>query len=156
MRLTEQIQKKRTKNLSHICHLAKNLYNAANFQYRQFFFHLEEFLTYYDLQVIFKSTNVYKALPAQTSQQILLLVIRNWKAYWRALREYRKHHKKFHGRPKPPKYKKKNGESIVIFTNQTARIKNGSIHFPKSTNLKPIKTRLTTFQQIHIIPKGNY
>ena len=78
MKLTEQIQKAKTHTLSYICHLAKNLYNTANFQYRQFFFHLEEFLTYYDLQEIFKSTNIYKALPAQTSQQILLLVIRNW------------------------------------------------------------------------------
>ena len=81
MRLTERIQVRRTPVLSRLCHLAKNLYNAANFQYRQFYFHLDEFLTYYDLQEIFKNTTEYKALPAQSSQQILRLVIKNWKAY---------------------------------------------------------------------------
>jgi putative transposase len=156
MILTEQIQIKRTKNLSYLCHLAKNLYNAANFHYRQFFFHLDEFLTYYDLQVIFKNSQVYKSLPAQTSQQVLRLVIKNWKAYWRTLQKFKQNPTKFMGRPKPPKYKQKNGESIVIFTNQNARLINGYIQFPKSTLLPPLKTRLDKFQQIRILPKGFY
>jgi len=50
MQLTEQIQLKSSPELSHLCHLAKNLYNQALFQYRQFFFNLEEFINYYDLQ----------------------------------------------------------------------------------------------------------
>jgi putative transposase len=108
------------------------------------------------LQVILKDKNCYKALPAQTSQQILDLLIKNWKSYWNALKEYKKEPSKFLGRPKPPKYKEKNGESIVIFTNQNTRIKNGTIHFPKSCNLKPIKTRVEKYQQIRIIPNGNF
>ena len=67
MQLTEQIQLKYSPELSELCHKAKNLYNAANFQYRQFFFNLERFINYYDLQVILKNYNCYKALPAQTS-----------------------------------------------------------------------------------------
>lgn len=57
--------------------------------------------------------------------------------------------------PKLPKYKNKNGESIAIFTNQNSRIKNGYIHFPKSCNLTPIKTRVLSYQQIRILPKTN-
>ncbi len=68
MEIVEQIQLKPSPQLSHLCHLAKNLYNEANYQYRQFYFLLEEFLTYYDLQVILKDYACYKALPAQTSQ----------------------------------------------------------------------------------------
>jgi len=156
IQLTEQIQHKKTPELSYICHLAKNLYNLANFHYRQFFFKLEEFLNYFDLQVILKDQETYKALPAQTSQQILRLVIQNWKAYWRALKEYQKDPSKFFAKPKMPKYKKINGESIVIFTNQNSRIKNGMIYFPKKTNLPLIKTRIEKYQQIRIIPKGRY
>ena len=154
MQLTEQIQLKPSPELSHLCHLAKNLYNQANYQYRQFFFNLEEFINYYDLQVILKEKECYKQLPAQTSQQILDLVMKNWKSYWASLKEYKINPLKFLGRPKPPNYKEKNGESICIFTNQNTRLKEGFIHFPKSCHLSPIKTRLLNYQQIRIIPMG--
>ena len=156
MQLTEQIQLKYSKELSLLCHKAKNLYNEANFQYRQFFFNLGEFINYYDLQVILKNYDCYKSLPAQSSQQILQLVMQNWKSYWTALKEYRLNPTKFLGIPKIPKYKEKNGENIVIFTNQNTRLKDGYIHFPKTCHLEPIKTRITQYQQIRIIPKGNY
>jgi len=132
------------------------LYNLANFHYRQFFFNLEEFLSYYDLQVILKDHETYKVLPAQTSQQILRLVIQNWTSFWRALKEYRKNPRKFFATPKMPNYKKKKGEFITIFTNQNTRIKNGMIYFPIKTRLPPIKTRIEKYQQIRIIPKGRY
>ena len=132
------------------------MYNLANFHYRQFFFNLEEILSYYDLQVILKDHEAYKVLPAQTSQQILRLVIQNWRSFWRALKEYRKDPCKFFATPKMPNYKKKKGESITIFTNQNTRIKNGMIYFPIKTGLPPIKTRIEKYQQIRIIPKGRY
>lgn len=136
--------------------MAKNLYNLANFHYRQFLFHLDEFINYYDLQIILKDHSVYKALPAQTSQQILRLVMKNWKSYWKALKEYSKDKSKFLGRPKMPNYKRKNGESIAIFTNQNSWIKNGYLQFPKSVNLPLIKIRIKKYQQIRILPKGSY
>ncbi|MFW9782699.1 MAG: RNA-guided endonuclease TnpB family protein, partial [Candidatus Heimdallarchaeota archaeon] len=49
MRLTEQIQVKKSKELSKVCHLAKNLYNLANWYLRQDFFNLNHLLSYYDL-----------------------------------------------------------------------------------------------------------
>jgi putative transposase len=154
MQVTEQIQLKSSATLSKLCHLAKNLYNEALFHYRQFFFNLDEFINYYDLQVILKNYECYKALPVQTSQQILQLVMKNWKSYWAALKTYKIDPSAFLGRPKPPKYKEKNGESICIFTNQNTRIKDGYIHFPKSCHLPPIKTRISQYQQIRIIPQG--
>ena len=94
-RLTEQIQLRSTPELSHFCHLAKNLYNAANFEFRQFFFNLSEFVNYYDLQVMLKNADCYKALPAQTAQQILKLVVKNWKSYFAAVKEYILHPERF-------------------------------------------------------------
>jgi putative transposase len=132
MKLTETIQVRKSKELSLLCHLAKNLYNLANYHYRQFLFHLGEFITYYDLQVILKDHEAYKVLPAQTSQQILRLVMKNWKSYWNAIKEYSKDKSKFLGCPKMPNYKRKDGESIAIFTNQNSWIKNGHVQFPKS------------------------
>ena len=154
MQLTEHIQLQPTPALSHLCHLAKNLYNAANFEFRQFFFNLGEFVNYYDLQVMLQHAECYKALPAQTSQQISALVIKNWKSYFAARKEYRIHPEKFSAHPHPPHYKEKYGESIATFTNQNTRFKSGYIYFPKKANLPPIKTRIPQYQQIRIIPQG--
>ena len=141
--------------LSKLCHLAKNLYNLANWYVRQDFFKLNNLLNYYDLDYILKDKQVYRKLPSQTSQQILKLVNRNWRAYFRALKEYRINPKKFKNKPRIPHYKKKNGESIVIFTNQQCRIKEGYLHFPKKVNLKLMKTRIKEkLREVRIIPLG--
>ncbi len=76
MRLTEIIQVKKSLELSKICHLAKNLYNLANWYFRQDFLNLNNFLSYYNLDFILKNKEAYKNLPSQTSQQILKIVIR--------------------------------------------------------------------------------
>jgi putative transposase len=154
MQLSEQIQLKFSPALSVLCHKTKNLYNLAMYHYRQFYFALGEFINYYDLQEILKSSDAYKNLPAQTSQQILDLVIKSWRSYWKALQAYKRDPSKFVGKPRFPKYKPKNGEFIAIFTNQNARIRNNTIYFPKSCGLTPIKTRIKKFQQIRIIPQG--
>ena len=155
MRLTEIIQVKKSKALSKVCHLAKNLYNLANWYFRQDFFNLNNFLSYYDSDFILKDKEAYKNLPSQTSQQILKLVVRNWKSYFRALKEYKRDFKKFKRKPNIPRYKKKNGETIVIFTNQQCKIKESYLYFPKKVNLEPIKTRIKEkLNQVRIIPLG--
>ncbi|MFX1575191.1 MAG: RNA-guided endonuclease InsQ/TnpB family protein [Promethearchaeota archaeon] len=155
MRLTELIQVKYSQELSKLCHLTKNLYNLANWYVRQEFFNLNNILTYYDLDFILKNKKAYQSLPSQTSQQVLKYITRNWKAYFKALREYQKNYKKFKRRPKIPQYKKKNGESIAIFTNQQCKIKDGYLYFPKRVNLEPIKTRIKErLKEVRIIPLG--
>ncbi len=155
MKLTETLQVKISPELSRLCHLAKNLYNLANWYYRQDFFALNNFLSYYDLDFILKDKEAYRALPSQTSQQVLKLVIRNWKSYFKALVAYRLNPFKFRAKPNIPTYKKKNGESIAIFTNQQCRIKNGWMWFPKSANLSPVKTRIVEkIREVRIVPLG--
>ncbi len=155
MKLTETIQFKRAPELSTLCHLAKNLYNIANWYYRQDLFALNTYLSYYDLDFILKDKEAYRALPSQTSQQVLKLVVRNWMSYFKSLREYVKNSYKFRAKPNIPSYKKKNGESIVIFTNQQCRIKKGWLWFPQSTKVKPVKTRIVEkIREVRIVPLG--
>ncbi|TKJ24691.1 MAG: transposase [Promethearchaeota archaeon Loki_b31] len=155
LRLSETIYIKHSDQLSKLCHLAKNLYNLANWYVRQDFLKLNNFLNYYDLDYILKDKQVFRKLPSQTSQQILKLVNRNWRSYFRALEEFRANPKKFKNKPRIPRYKKKNGESIVIFTNQQCRIKEGYLFFPKRANLKLTKTRIKEkLKEVRIIPLG--
>jgi len=155
VKLTEVIQVEYSLELSKLCHLAKNLYNLTNWYVRQDFFNLNNILTYYDLDFILKNKQAYQSLPSQTSQQILKYVNRNWKSYFKSIKEYRFDFRKFKNRPKIPRYKRKNGEFIVIFTNQQCKIKKGYLFFPKRTNLNPIKTRITErLREVRIIPLG--
>ena len=157
MKLTEQIQLKSTPQFSYLCHVSKNLYNLANYYMRQEYFYLGNWLRYYDLWYMLKEKEPYKKLPSQTAQQTLKLVDKNWKSFFQSLKTYKKHPEKYLGPPKPPRYKKKDGEYILVFTNQQCRIKGGFLSFPKKTQLNPIKTRIKSkLYHVRIIPKGLY
>ncbi|NVM31574.1 MAG: IS200/IS605 family element transposase accessory protein TnpB [Candidatus Helarchaeota archaeon] len=156
MRLTERMQLKKSAELSSLCHKGKNLYNVANYMVRQRFFRDRKWYRYYDLNRLLKQDPAYRALPIQTSQQILRLVDRNWKSFFRGLRDWQDHPEKYRCRPCIPRYKPKDGESIVLFTNQQCRIKRGCLHFPKKV-LPPLKIRMTgAFQHVRILPRGDH
>ncbi|MDD3247985.1 MAG: hypothetical protein PHF18_14230 [Methanosarcina sp.] len=103
-----------------------------------------------------KNTEQYRALPAQTAQQVLKLLDKSWKSFFKALKVYAKSPELFMGRPKPPKYKHKDGEHILVFTNQQCKIVNGILKFPKAVNLE-LKTRLVDvdLREVRVIPNAN-
>jgi putative transposase len=157
MKLTEQIQLRKSIKLSELCHSAKNLYNTANYLVRHVFFKENRWIRYYELNNLLKISISYHALPSQTSQQVLRVLEQNWKSFFNACRGYRVHPEKFKGRPSPPKYKRKQGEFVVIFTNQQCAIKDRYLRFPKRVEIKPIKIRITNrLRQVRIVPKGLY
>lgn len=154
----EQIQINRNheiwKYFDKICFATKNLYNYANYIIRQEFIHNNKWIRYRQLDKELKKHESYKSLPAQTAQQTLKLLDKNWKSFFKAIKEWKKDKSKFSGRPKLSKYKKKNGRVIAIFTNQQCKIKSGYLTFPK-TNLR-VKTRVEdNLKEVRIIPKGN-
>ncbi len=153
---TEQIWIQRHKNLSWLCHLSKNLYNEGNYQIRQELFKYNKRLRYNALYHRVKTSKNYQNLPAQTAQQALKILDRSWKAFFSAVKAWKNDKSKFKGRPKPPGYKPKNGEFMLIFTNQQVKIKDGILFFPKKVGVK-LKTRLpdtTDIREVRIIPKG--
>jgi len=152
---TEQIQIKGTKELSTLCHLSKNLYNEANYVTREAYFNNDKPVRYSELNAWFvlHSEN-YKTLNAQSAQQTLRLLEKDWNSFNTNKKEYEIHPSKFLGKPKPPHYKPKDGEAILVFTNQQAHIKKGHLTFTKKLPLK-IKTRLSgKINQVRFIPKG--
>src|SRR5581483_847860 len=98
---------------------SKNLYNATLYEMRQAFFKYGIYLSYNALDKLMKPHEAYKALPAKVSQQVLMLLDKNWKAFFEALKAYEEDPSKFLGRPKLPKYKQKTeGRNILIYTIQ--------------------------------------
>ncbi len=153
---TEQIWIKPNKLLSYLCHVSKNLYNEAMYLIRQEFFKTGKWISYSSLYHLLKTSENFKILPAATAQQILLLVEKAWKSFFKATKEYKKHPEKFRGKPSIPGYKLKDGEFILPFTNIQIKIKNRNVQLPKKINLT-VRTRLsddTVIGTSTIIPNG--
>jgi len=143
------------KEIEVLCVKAKNLYNQSLYYLRQATFGKIKPFGEYELSGLFAefNQNDFRDLPAQTSQQIIKQVFQNYKSWYKARAEWQKNPSKFKGIPKLPKYKKVTSE--VIFTSQQIKFKDGFIHFPKSTNLQPLKTKVDNICQVRIIPQAN-
>lgn len=139
-----------------VCVKAKNLYNQSLYYWRQSVYKNIQYFSEFELTTLFAEFNEesYRALPAQTSQQIIKKLFDNIKSWQKARIEYQKRPNKFSGKPKLPKYKKET--SICFFTNQQVKIKDGYVHFPKSVNMEPLKTKQNNVQQVRVIPHINH
>jgi putative transposase len=137
---------------------SKNLYNAANYEYRQAFIHRGKYLTYHEVQKRMQSHEAYKALPAKVSQQILLVLDRNWKGFREGLEAYYQDPSKFLGRPKPPKYKHKTeGRHILIYTIQALSkpgLKRGLVQ-PSMLPIE-VQTKHKDVDQVRIVPRKGF
>jgi putative transposase len=104
-----------------------------------------------------KSHQAYKDLPAKVSQQILMILDKNWQAFFEAVKAYKIDRNKFTGRPKIPKYKDKvKGRNLLVYTIQaisSKQLKKGIIQL-SGTNIS-IKTQVKPERicQVRLVPK---
>ena len=143
-------------NLKDLAFKSKNIYNLATFIMRQNFIHNKKIINFPQMDKILRRdyTDAYRSLPAQSVQQILKLIEKDWKSFFKSIESYKKNPEKFKKRPKIPNYKDKlKGLHLIILTYQQCKIKKGEIHFPKMLNFKPLKTLRDNLQQVRIIPK---
>jgi putative transposase len=151
--------------LDELCFKSKNLYNKANYIIRQEFINNKIYLNYFAIQKILQDANDvdYRSLPVVCAQQTLRLLDKNWKSFFRSIKDYSKNKSKYKGIPGLPKYKhKKKGRFVAVFT-----INGISKRYLKKGILKltgvdyEIKIRNTTdirqdtIQQVRIIPLKN-
>jgi len=154
---TEQIWIKQNDSVGSLSHISKNLYNESNYSIRQEFIKNGKYIFYEDLYKEKKLSENAIQLPAQTVQQILRNLDKNWKGFFKSIKDWKKHPEKYKGMPKLPKYKKKDGNHILFFTNQQCSIKNGLLKFPKKCNFDmEVRTRINNkdLQQVRILPRG--
>ncbi|MHA2033247.1 MAG: RNA-guided endonuclease InsQ/TnpB family protein [Candidatus Kariarchaeaceae archaeon] len=147
---------KTSKNLSELCHLSKNLYNEGNYYIRQELFKNDKWIQYNSLYHLLKSSENYQKLPAQSAQQILKILNRSWKSFFRGIKIWKKGESGFPGKPRLPKYKSKNAEFILVFTNQQVKIRNNVLILPRKVGFE-VKTRLpdtVDIREVRILPKG--
>ena len=159
---TEQIFIRGNGVISKMCHISKNLFNQTNYILRNQFFRKEKMAGYKELAKEFaepsalEENNNFQKLPAQTAQWAIKKVKQSWNSFFGALRSYKKNPELFNGVPKPPRYKHKNGEFMLVFTNQQCSIDDGILKFPKIMDLE-VETRLdnnANLREVRIIPNG--
>ena len=121
-----------------------------------------DWLSYNTLDYIFKTLKHkdYISLPSHSNQWIMKSLINgSYKSFFESLKAYKKNPSAFLGRPKLPKYKKKNEKSIIYFSNITCKIKdNKYLRFPK-TKLQLNIGKLGMFgtlKQVRVIPHTTY
>ena len=150
------------KTIDHLCFLSKNLYNYSVYLIRKQFETDGKFLNYNTLEKELRTTKNenYVNLPNNSSQQILMVIEKNYISFFRALRVWKRNKTKFKGCPKPPNFKHKTkGRNLVIFSYSQVHIdEDGFIKFPKKTGLKPLKTKIggsNKLKQVRIIPQSS-
>src|SRR5581483_12192405 len=95
---------------------SKNLYNAANYLVRQAFIFQGTYLGYAEIFHLLKGHEAYCALPRKVSNDVLRLLDKNWKSFFKAIKAWKEQPELFLGRPKLPGYKDKSeGRNILIY-----------------------------------------
>lgn len=139
-----------------ICFKSKNLYNYVNYLMRQEYIKEGRLITSaFDYNKLLKIEDVYKALPAKTSQQVIIRLRNNWKSYFEGKKDWFNHPEKYTGKPKIPDYKEKNGRNIVCFDYQQIKFKDGNAKFQLSNEYIETNIKQEDFRLMEIIPYGS-
>jgi putative transposase len=138
---------------------SKNLYNAANYVIRQSFVYGWGYINYNEMNRLMKSHQAYKVLPAKVSQQILMILDKNWKSFFEAVKAYKVDSYKFTGRPKLPQYKDKvKGRNILVYTIQaisSKQLKKGIIKLSGTNILIKTQVNPELLCQVRLVPKSD-
>ena len=159
-------QSKWYKMLESKCHVAKNIYNQGNYLVRQEFINNGKWLHYTDVEQQVKNNKDYPDYwgwnLANSGQQVLRQLEKNWKSFFKSIKDWKKNPSKYTGRPKLPKYLKKDSLCEFALTTQQVRLKDDNlVHFPKSMNGFTIQPqfiydeRFVRFNQCRIVPKND-
>ena len=145
-----------------LCHTAKNLFNEAIYNVRQYYFTECEFLKYEKNYTLLKNSPNYKALNSNMAQQILKEVDGAFKSFFGLLKLVKQKKYAFTG-CKLPHYLPKDGYTTLIIA--FVRLNGNKLILPFSNSFKkthkPIEVTIPpilldkTIKEIRIIPKAN-
>ena len=146
------------KLIDEMCFNSKNLYNEANYVIRQKFIESGEYINYYDMNKEFKTHENYKLCMSQPANSTLRLLDKNWKSYFRAIKDWKSHPDKYLGMPKLPNYLPKDGRFPWMIPNNSCKYdeENGELYF-RLNILKGYKFKcrcLGRLIQVRFIPRG--
>ena len=140
------------------CFYSKSVYNEANYILRQEFVKNNRILGAYDIQKLMQNMDCYKECGSQAAQKTIQMLDKAWKSFLVSIKDYSKNPIKYLGKPKIPKYLKKNGRQVFSLKNIQCTLKDGLFRisfkpFKGYTVRTHAKGRLI---QCRFVPKGLY
>ena len=156
-----------------LCFKSKNLYNYANYVVRQEFINTSKekelglredanWIQYFALNRMLidsKQFDMYQ-LPIKVSNQTLMLLDKNWKSFFRSIKDYVKNPSKYTGKPSLPKYlDKTKGRFVVVYEKgaiSTKWLKQNIISLSGTSIKIPFINNKNEVRCARIVPKGNH
>lgn len=147
-----KLKDKQTAIIDELSFHTSKLYNIVNYEA-----HNGGSKNYYEMEKQFKSNWHNEYLHSHNYQQALKVLSQNWKAYFNAIKDYKKSTHKYKGQPSPPQYKNtNNNRNEVIFTNLSIRRIDGLLKLSLAKkvqskfNVKSLNFELPIQVQMHI------
>ena len=148
-------------SLRELSHTAKNLYNQAVYNIRQYYFQEKKFLNYNKNNSLLKSSENYKTLNSNMSQQILKEVDGSFKSFFGLLKK--KNKGIYNAKVKLPSYLPKNSFTTLVIG--FVRLNEDTLVIPYSNSFKKNHKKISIkippilldkkIKEIRIIPKFN-
>ena len=142
--------------IDEMCFNAKNLYNYANYIIRQEYINNKRYIPYKEMNFNLKTHQQYKDCMSQPANCVLRLIDKNWKSFFKSLKEYEKNPNKFLGRPQIPKYLKKDGRFNWMIPNNCCYFENGELKF-RVRKLQSVRWKcrcVGRLIQVRFVPRG--
>ena len=157
----KHLSKEEYLSLRELSHTAKNLYNQAVYNIRQYYFQENKYLNYQKNNSLLKSRENYKTLNSNMSQQILKEVDGSFKSFFNLLKK--KNKGMYNAKVKLPSYLPKNSFTTLVIG--FVRLNEDTLVIPYSNSFKKNHKKISIkippilldkkIKEIRIIPKFN-
>ena len=157
----KHLSKEEYLSLRELSHTAKNLYNQAVYNIRQYYFQENKYLNYQKNNSRLKNSDNYKTLNSNMSQQILKEVDGSFKSFFGLLKKKSKG--MYNGKVKLPSYLPKNSFTTLVIG--FVRLNEDTLVIPYSNSFKKNHKKISIkippillgkkIKEIRIIPKFN-
>jgi IS605 OrfB family transposase len=140
--------------LKNYCYHSNSLYNSTLYLINTYFKETNKYLGYNETYHLIKTNIHYTSLPAPSAQEILKLVDKNFKSFFKLLDL--KNKGTYNKQVNPPHYRKPGDMFNLIFNNQRARLKNNTLTLTKTLKFKFNYEINGIIKQALIKPNSNY
>ena len=157
----KHLSKEEYLSLRELSHIAKNLYNQAIYNIRQYYFQENKYLNFQKNNSLLKSSENYKTLNSNMSQQILKEVDGSFKSFFGLLKK--KNKGMYNAKVKLPSYLPKNSFTTLVIG--FVRLNEDTLVIPYSNSFKKNHKKISIkippilldkkIKEIRIIPKFN-
>ena len=157
----KHLSKEEYLSLKELSHTAKNLYNQAVYNVRQYYFQENKYLNYQKNNSLLKNSENYKTLNSNMSQQILKEVDGSFKSFFELLKK--KNKGIYNAKVKLPSYLPKNSFTTLVIG--FVRLNEDTLVIPYSNSFKKNHKKISikippilldkNIKEIRIIPKFN-